>query len=230
MSMRILILLSGRGSNLAALVQAAREQGWPAQVVGVISNRPQAPGLAWAQAQGLASQAVDHQAFESREAFDAALLAACQAHAPDLVVLAGFMRVLGTDFVRHYEGRLINIHPSLLPAFTGLHTHRRALEAGVKLAGATVHYVTPTLDHGPVIAQAAVPVEREDTESSLAERVLQAEHRLLPLAVGWHVRGELELQGGRVHHRRGLPQLLFFPTASTAEAASTGPTRSHIDA
>ncbi len=217
MSTRILILLSGRGSNLAALVEAAREQDWPAQVVGVISNRPQAAGLAWAHAQGLPTQAVDHQAFASRQAFDAALLAACQSYRPDLVVLAGFMRVLGTEFVRHYEGRLINIHPSLLPAFTGLHTHRRALEAGVKLAGATVHYVTPTLDHGPVIAQAVVPVQADDDESSLAERVLQAEHRLLPLAVGWHVRGELDLQEGLVHHRRGLPQSLFFPTSINPE-------------
>ncbi len=217
MSTRILILLSGRGSNLAALVEAAREQDWPAQVVGVISNRPHAAGLAWAHAQGVPAQAVDHQAFASRQAFDAALLAACQSCRPDLVVLAGFMRVLGTEFVRHYEGRLINIHPSLLPAFTGLHTHRRALEAGVKLAGATVHYVTPTLDHGPVIAQAVVPVLADDDESSLAERVLQAEHRLLPLAVGWHVRGELDLQEGLVHHRRGLPQSLFFPTSINPE-------------
>lgn len=217
MSTRILILLSGRGSNLAALVEAAREQDWPAQVVGVISNRPHAAGLAWAHAQGVPAQAVDHQAFASRQAFDAALLAACQSYRPDLVVLAGFMRVLGTEFVRHYEGRLINIHPSLLPAFTGLHTHRRALEAGVKLAGATVHYVTPTLDHGPVIAQAVVPVQADDDESSLAERVLQAEHRLLPLAVGWHVRGELDLQEGLVHHRRGLPQSLFFPTSINPE-------------
>ena len=210
MNMRILVLISGRGSNLAALVGAARAQGWPADVVGVVGNRPQAAGLEWAREHGLHTQVVDHQAFDSREAFDAALLQACTALQPDLVVLAGFMRVLGEPFVRHFEGRLINIHPSLLPAYPGLHTHRRALEHGAKVAGATVHYVTPTLDHGPVIAQAVVPVHAGDDEHRLAERVLQAEHLLLPLAVGWHVRGELELQSGVVHHRRGAPQELFF--------------------
>ncbi|NBQ90882.1 MAG: phosphoribosylglycinamide formyltransferase [Betaproteobacteria bacterium] len=211
MSTRILVLISGRGSNLAALVEAARANGWPAEVVGVISNRPQAAGLQWAREQGFHAQVVDHQAFASREAFDAALLAACQARQPDLVVLAGFMRVLGEAFVRHYESRLINIHPSLLPAFMGLHTHRRALQAGVKFAGATAHYVSVTLDHGPVIAQAAVPVRAHDTEHSLAQRVLQAEHRVLPLAVGWHVKGELQLQDGLVSHRQGASQALYFP-------------------
>ncbi len=215
MNTRILVLISGRGSNLAALVKAAREEAWPADVVGVISNRPQAAGLQWARDHGLSTVALDHQAFETRDAFDAALLAACEAHRPDVVVLAGFMRVLGDGFVRHYEGRLINIHPSLLPAFTGLNTHRRALEAGVKWAGATVHYVTPTLDHGPVIAQAVVPIEPRDTEQTLAERVLQAEHRLLPLAVGWHVKGELHLQNGVVHHRADAAQALFFPDTAT---------------
>lgn len=215
MNTRILVLISGRGSNLAALVRAARVEGWPAEVVGVISNRPQAAGLQWASEYDLPTQVLDHQAFGSREAFDAALLAACEAHRPDVVVLAGFMRVLGEAFVRHFEGRLINIHPSLLPAFTGLHTHRRALEAGVKWAGATVHYVTPTLDHGPVIAQAAVPVLPHDTEQTLAERVLQAEHRLLPMAVGWHVKGELHLHQGVVHHRSAAPQALFFPDTAT---------------
>ena len=211
MNTRILVLISGRGSNLAALVKAAREEAWPAEMVGVISNRPEAAGLQWAGSHGLPTQVLSHQAFATREAFDAALLAACEAHRPDLVVLAGFMRVLGDGFVRHYEGRLINIHPSLLPAFTGLHTHRRALAAGVKWAGATVHYVTPTLDHGPVIAQAAVPVLAQDCEQTLAERVLQAEHRLLPLAVGWHVKGELQLRDGVVRHRAGAQQSLFHP-------------------
>lgn len=210
MNTRILALISGRGSNLAAVVEAAHAQAWKAQWVGVISNRPQAAGLQWARDHGLHTQVLDHQAFETREAFDAALLQSCKALQPDLVVLAGFMRVLGEPFVRHFEGRLMNIHPSLLPAFPGLHTHRRALECGVKAAGATVHYVTPTLDHGPVIAQAVVPVRAGDDEQALAERVLQAEHRLLPLAVGWHVNGELALQSGVVHHRRGAPQVLFF--------------------
>jgi len=211
MSARILILISGRGSNMAALVGAARQQRWPAAVVGVISNRPQAAGLEWARGQGLATQVVDHQAFASREEFDAALLAACQSLCPDLLVLAGFMRVLGESFVRPFEGRIINIHPSLLPAFTGLRTHRRALDAGVKLAGATVHYVTPALDQGPVIAQAVVPVQPDDDEPALAARVLQAEHQLLPLAVGWHVRGELKLETGLVRQLHGRPQALFFP-------------------
>lgn len=208
MNTRILVLISGRGSNLAALAHAALEEAWPAELVGVISNRPQAAGLQWAREHGVPAQVVDHQAFDSRESFDAALLAACEAHRPDLVVLAGFMRVLGEAFVRHYEGRLINIHPSLLPAFAGLHTHRRALEAGVKWAGATVHYVTPTLDHGPMIAQAAVPIQAQDTEQTLADRVLQAEHRLLPLAVGWHVKGDLVLRNGVVHHRNHGQQAL----------------------
>lgn len=210
MNMRILVLISGRGSNLAAMVEAARANAWPAQWVGVISNRPQAAGLQWAQDQGLHTQVLDHQAFETRDRFDEALLQVCSDLRPDLVVLAGFMRVLGEPFVRHFQGRLINIHPSLLPAFPGLHTHRRALEAGAKVAGATVHYVTPTLDHGPVIAQAVVPVHAGDDELSLSERVLQAEHRLLPLAVGWHVNGDLEIQAGVVRHRRHAPQALFF--------------------
>jgi phosphoribosylglycinamide formyltransferase-1 len=216
MNTRILVLISGRGSNLAAIVDAAREEAWPAEVVGVISNRPQAAGLQWARDHALPTQALDHQAFESREAFDTALLAACEAHRPDLVVLAGFMRVLGEAFVRHYQGRLLNIHPSLLPAFTGLNTHRRALEAGVKWAGATVHYVTPTLDHGPVVAQAAVPVLPQDTEQALAERVLRAEHCLLPMAVGWHVRGELVLHNGVVQHRAAARQALVFLDTATA--------------
>ncbi len=220
MSMRILVLISGRGSNLAALVEAARAQAWPAQVVGVISNRPQAVGLQWAQSQGLPTQVLDHQHFASREAFDEALRLACLAHRPDLVVLAGFMRVLGDAFLQHFEGRLINIHPSLLPAFTGLRTHQRALQAGVKVAGATAHYVTPAVDHGPVIAQAVVPVLARDTEHSLADRVLQAEHHLLPMAVGWHVRGELQLQGGCVRHRHGAEQTLFFPDAGVTQAAA----------
>ncbi|MFM8636655.1 MAG: phosphoribosylglycinamide formyltransferase [Betaproteobacteria bacterium] len=223
MSMRILVLISGRGSNLAALVEAAHAQAWPAQVVGVICNRPHAAGLPWAHSQGLPTQVLDHQPYASREAFDAALLSACLDHRPDLVVLAGFMRVLGEAFVRHCEGRLININPSLLPAFTGLHTHRRALQAGVKVAGATVHYVTPSLDHGPVIAQAVVPLLANDTEHSLSNRVLQAEHQLLPLAVGWHVRGEVQLHDGCVRHLKGAAQTLFFPDADLTPAMAAPP-------
>ncbi len=183
----IVILISGTGSNMQALVEAAARERWAerlgARVVAVLSNKPQAPGLAWAKAQGLAAEAVDHQAFASREAFDAELMQRIDRHNPALVLLAGFMRILTPGFVRHYEGRLLNIHPSLLPAFPGLHTHRRAIEAGCQLAGATVHQVTAELDHGPILGQAAVPVLPGDTEQTLAARVLAQEHRLYPQAV-----------------------------------------------
>ena len=203
---RIVILISGRGSNMEALVHACAAQRWPAQVVAVLSNRPEAAGLVWARQQGLATEAVDHRAHASREAFDRALQQAVDRHRPDLVVLAGFMRVLGADFVRHYAGRLLNIHPSLLPAFPGLHTHRRALEAGCKVAGATVHFVTEALDHGPIVIQAAVPVRPDDDERTLAARVLANEHRILPLAVRWFVEGALRIEDGRVRQLRGEPQ------------------------
>jgi phosphoribosylglycinamide formyltransferase 1 len=183
----IVILISGTGSNMQALVEAAARERWAerlgARVVAVLSNKPQAPGLAWAKAQGLAAEAVDHQAFASREAFDAELMQRIDRHNSALVLLAGFMRILTPGFVRHYEGRLLNIHPSLLPAFPGLHTHRRAIEAGCQLAGATVHQVTAELDHGPILGQAAVPVLPGDTEQTLAARVLAQEHRLYPQAV-----------------------------------------------
>jgi len=203
---RIVVLISGRGSNMEALVRACAAQHWPAQVVAVLSNRPDAAGLAWARQQGLATEAVDHRAHASREAFDRALQQAVDRHRPDLVVLAGFMRVLGADFVRHYAGRLLNIHPSLLPAFPGLHTHRRALEAGCKVAGATVHFVTEALDHGPIVIQAAVPVRPDDDERTLAARVLASEHCILPLAVRWFVEGALRIEDGRVRQLRGEPQ------------------------
>ena len=186
-SKNIVILISGTGSNMQALVEAAARERWAerlgARVAAVLSNKPQAPGLAWAQAQGLAAEAVDHQAFASREAFDAELMQRIDRHRPALVLLAGFMRILTPGFVRHYEGRLLNIHPSLLPAFPGLHTHRRAIEAGCRFAGATVHQVTAELDHGPILGQAAVPVLPGDTEDALAARVLAVEHRLYPQAV-----------------------------------------------
>ena len=191
----IIILISGRGSNMEAIVRAAIPG---ARIAAVISNRPQAGGLAFAARHGIATQVVDHTAFADRAAFDAALAEAIDAHAPELVVLAGFMRVLTDDFVRRYEGRMINIHPSLLPAFTGLHTHRRALEAGVKVHGATVHYVTPELDVGPVIVQAAVPVLPDDDEDELAARVLTQEHRIFPQAVRWIVGDRVRLDAGRV--------------------------------
>ena len=191
----IVILISGTGSNMQAIVQAAERQRWAeplprglgARVAAVISNRPGAAGLAWAQAAGIATAVVDHQAHASREQFDAALAQAIDAHdpagRPALVVLAGFMRILTPGFVAHYAGRLVNIHPSLLPAFAGLHTHQRALQAGCKLAGATVHRVTAELDHGEILAQAAVPVLPGDTADTLAARVLTQEHLIYPRVV-----------------------------------------------
>jgi phosphoribosylglycinamide formyltransferase-1 len=207
---RIVILISGLGSNMQAIVRCCAAQRWPARVVAVIANKPVAAGLAFAQAQGIATAVVDHTQFDGREAFDAALAAAIDAHAPDLVVLAGFMRILTDGFVQRYAGRLLNVHPSLLPAFTGLHTHRRAIEAGCKLAGATVHFVTPALDHGPIVAQAVVPVHPGDTPQALADRVLAAEHRLLPQAVRWFVEGQLRIDAqGLVHQLGGADQLLI---------------------
>jgi phosphoribosylglycinamide formyltransferase-1 len=206
---RIVILISGRGSNMEAIVERCAGEGWPARVVAALSNRSDAAGLAWAAARGIATAVVDHRAFTTREAFDAALAEAIDRHAPDLVVLAGFMRILGSDFVRRYEGRLLNIHPSLLPAFPGLHTHRRALEAGCKVVGATVHFVTPELDHGPIVMQSAVPVLPRDDEERLAARVLATEHLIYPQAVRWFVEDKLVLEGGRVRQIDGASQLLL---------------------
>ncbi|MCK0512333.1 phosphoribosylglycinamide formyltransferase [Aromatoleum buckelii] len=192
----IVILVSGRGSNMEAIVRAAIPG---ATISAVISNRPDAKGLEFAASRGIATAVVDHKAFATREAFDKALAEAIDVHRPDLVVLAGFMRVLSDDFVRHYEGRLLNIHPSLLPAFPGLHTHRRALDAGIRIHGATVHFVTAALDCGPVVIQAAVPVLSGDDEETLAARVLAQEHRIYPQAVRWFVEGRLALSpAGRV--------------------------------
>ena len=205
---RIVILLSGRGSNMQSIVERCAAEGWPARVVGVASNRADAGGLAWAAERGIATATVDHKAFATREAFDAELARVIDLWGPDLLVLAGFMRILGAGFVRHYEGRMLNIHPSLLPAFTGLHTHRRAIEAGCKLAGATVHIVTPELDHGPIVAQASVPVLPGDDEDALSARVLAQEHRLYPLAVRWFVEGRLRVDDGIVTQLDGEPQWL----------------------
>jgi phosphoribosylglycinamide formyltransferase-1 len=183
----IVILISGGGSNMAAIVRAAERDRWAerfgARIAAVISNQSAAGGLSLAAVQGIATAAIDHKAFASRNEFDAALAAAIDVHAPTLVVLAGFMRILTPGFVAHYAGRLINIHPSLLPAFPGLRTHQRAIDAGCQVAGVTVHHVTTELDHGPILAQAAVPVLRGDTAAALAERVLAQEHRLYPLAI-----------------------------------------------
>ncbi len=183
----IVILISGGGSNMVAIARAARQQDWPARlgarVAAVISNRPDARGLALAQAEGLATGVVDHKTFDSRETFEAQLAAAIDAHRPTLVVLAGFMRILTPGFVGRYSGRLVNIHPSLLPAFPGLHTHQRAIEAGCRYAGATVHEVTADLDHGPILEQAVVPVLPDDTPETLAARVLTQEHAIYPRAI-----------------------------------------------
>jgi phosphoribosylglycinamide formyltransferase-1 len=195
---RIAIVLSGRGSNMAAIAEACASQRWPARIVSVVGNVPFAEGLARAEALGLPVRVVDHRAEPDRERYDEALVRTLDAEAPDLVVLAGFMRILTGRFVRHYEGRLLNVHPSLLPAFPGLHTHRRALEAGVQVHGATVHFVTDDLDCGPIVAQAAVRVREDDTEDALRARVLRAEHRLYPMAVRWFVEDRLRIRGSRV--------------------------------
>jgi phosphoribosylglycinamide formyltransferase-1 len=204
---RIVVLISGRGSNLEAIVRTARTEGWDARVAVVISNRSDAAGLAWAREQGIDTAVLEHRAWPDRTAYDAALAELVQRHAPDAVALAGFMRILGPGFVDRHADRLLNIHPSLLPAFPGLHTHRRALEAGCKVAGATVHFVTAALDHGPIVAQAVVPVRQGDDEAALAARVLAQEHAMYPRTVRWLLDGELEMRDGRVRHRGGASQL-----------------------
>ncbi|OHC72303.1 MAG: phosphoribosylglycinamide formyltransferase [Rhodocyclales bacterium RIFCSPLOWO2_02_FULL_63_24] len=191
---RYVILISGRGSNMESLLDA----GLPGNCAAVISNRPEAAGLAAAASRGVATRAIDHRGFATREAFDADLAAEIERHAPDLVLLAGFMRILTDDFVRRFEGRLLNIHPSLLPLFPGVRTHAQALAAGVRLHGCSVHFVTPALDGGPIIAQAAVPVQADDDAETLGRRVLAEEHRIYPRVARWFLDGRLRLVGGRV--------------------------------
>ncbi len=205
---QIVILISGRGSNMEAIVRACASERWDARIAAVISNRADAAGLAFAKSHGIATDVVDHRAFASRDEFDAELARRVEASAPDVVALAGFMRVLGAGFVGRFEGRLVNIHPSLLPAFPGLQTHRRALEAGCKVAGASVHFVTTELDHGPIIGQAVVPVLADDTEGSLATRILAQEHVLYPRAIRWLVEETLECVGGVVRHLDGEAQAI----------------------
>ena len=197
---RIVIVISGRGSNMQAIIHAAAAQQWPGCIAAVISNKPDATGLLVAAEAGISTAVVDHRAYADRDAFDAALAQKIDSFAPDLVVLAGFLRILTRDFVHHYHGRLLNIHPSLLPSFPGLATHRQALSAGVKVHGATVHFVTPDLDHGPIVAQAAVSVMATDTESTLAARVLEQEHVIYPQAVRSFIEGRLRIEEGRVVH------------------------------
>ena len=210
------VLISGRGSNLTALLAAADAGQLGARIVGAISNRPGALGLQSAAARGIATRVVDHRQFVERAQFDAALAEAIDAFNPQLVILAGFMRILGETFVRHYQGRLLNIHPSLLPAYPGLDTHRRALADGVRIHGCTVHFVTPALDHGPVIIQAAVPVLDDDDEATLAARVLAQEHRIYPQAVRWFAEGRLQLQDSRVrlHAAQDDTAALIAPSPS----------------
>ena len=208
---RIVILISGRGSNMEAMLKTRL----PAEIVAVISNEPTAKGLVTAQAQHIATAVVPHRAFADRAAFDAALAAEIDRHRPDLIVLAGFMRVLTEGFVARYASRMVNIHPSLLPSFPGLHTHRRALEAGVRVHGCTVHFVTPGLDSGPIIIQAAVPVLAHDTEDTLSARVLEQEHRIYPQAVRWLCEGRVTLGAN------GVVTITHFSAASGALVSPT---------
>ncbi|HSC62862.1 MAG TPA: phosphoribosylglycinamide formyltransferase [Caldimonas sp.] len=205
----IVILISGRGSNMEAIVRACADERWDARIAAVVSNRADAAGLAFAAERGIATEVVDHRAFTTRDAFDDALAERIERHGADIVALAGFMRILGAAFVRRFDGRLVNIHPSLLPAFPGLETHRRAIEAGCKASGASVHFVTAELDHGPIVAQAVVPVLAGDDEAALSARVLAAEHRLYPRAIAWLVADRLERRDGIVRHRDGVSQLLL---------------------
>lgn len=195
---RVVVLISGRGSNLQAIIDARHAGKLPIELCAVISNRAHADGLANARAAHVESSVIDHRDFPDRESFDRKLMQQIDRHRPNLVVLAGFMRVLGEEFIDHYAGHLINIHPSLLPAFPGLHTHERALAASVKEHGATVHFVTRDVDGGPIIIQARVPVRVDDTPQSLAHRVLVEEHRIYPLAIRWYAEGRLRLSKGKV--------------------------------
>lgn len=195
---RVAVLISGRGSNMMALVEAAKAPDYPAEIVVVISNRPDAAGLAWAKAQGIPALGLDHKRYESREHFEGQLQSVLAASHVDLVACAGFMRLMTAPFVEKWRDRMLNIHPSLLPAFKGLETHKRALDAGVKIAGCTVHLVRAEMDEGPIIAQAAVPVLDGDTEETLAARILHQEHRIYPVALAWIASGQARVAGNRV--------------------------------
>jgi phosphoribosylglycinamide formyltransferase-1 len=201
----IVILISGRGSNMEAIVRALEAEKWPARIAAVVSNKADAKGLLYAQAHGIATAVVPSKDFASRAEFDAALQQVVDSFAPDLVVLAGFMRILTAPFVEHYAGRMLNIHPSLLPLFPGLSTHQQALDAGVLEHGATVHFVTAELDHGPVVAQARIPVHPGDTPDILATRLLVEEHKLYPYAVRLFVEDRISIENGEVRIRQGAP-------------------------
>jgi phosphoribosylglycinamide formyltransferase 1 len=218
----LVILISGRGSNMEAIVRACAHEAWSARIAAVIANRPDAAGLAFAASHGIATAVVDHRQYPDRASFDTALAQTIDGYAPDLVVLAGFMRVLTEGFVQHYSGRMLNIHPSLLPSFPGLKTHQGALDAGCRVHGATVHFVTPTLDHGPIVAQSAVPVRTGDDAATLAARVLKTEHTMYPRAIRWFLEGRLALDGERVTLTPPEPQWLFLDDANETQAHTAG--------
>ncbi|MFZ9496812.1 MAG: phosphoribosylglycinamide formyltransferase [Polynucleobacter sp.] len=205
----IVSLISGRGSNFEAIYKAAQAKSWDVRFTGLIANQPEAKGLALAKSVGIPTAVIDHRAYPSREAFDRALMQQIDAFSADLVVLAGFMRILTPGLIEHYEGRMMNIHPSLLPRFPGLHTHERALAAGDRVHGATVHFVSAGVDEGPIICQSEVPVLPTDTPSELAARVLKTEHQIYPLAVEWFIQGRLQITGNRV--RVDPPELQYIP-------------------
>jgi phosphoribosylglycinamide formyltransferase-1 len=211
--LKVGVLISGRGSNMAALIEAARAADYPAEIAIVVSNVAAAPGLETARKAGIATAAISHKAFPDRESFDRAVSAELEKHGVGLVALAGFMRIQSTWFPTHWKDRIINIHPSLLPSFKGLHVQQQAIDAGTRISGCTVHFVTPELDAGPIIAQAAVPVLACDTADSLAARILRQEHRLYPLVVRWFAEGRLSVSGSQVTVA-GVPEgatLLFSP-------------------
>jgi len=211
--LKVGVLISGRGSNLAALIEAARDPGYPAEIACVVSNVASAAGVANARQAGIATTVIPHKDFPDRESFDRAVSAELEKHGVGLVALAGFLRIQSPWFAQHWAGRIINIHPSLLPAFRGLHVQQQAIDAGVRVSGCTVHFVTPELDAGPIIAQAAVPVLAGDTADTLAARILRQEHRLYPLIVRWFADGRIGLKDGKAEVA-GVPQgatLLFSP-------------------
>ena len=222
---RVAVLISGRGSNMASLIEAAKEHSYPAEITVVISNQPDAPGLARAQAQAIPTAVVDHRPHgKDRAGFERALQAVLEAHRVELVCLGGFMRLLTPQFVLHWQGRMLNIHPTLLPSFPGLDPHGQALNAGVKISGATVHFVVPEADAGPIIAQAAVPVRDDDSAETLAARVLAVEHRLYPLALRLVAEGRVKIMGGRCLIEGAPPAegALIVPEAERSQAGKGG--------
>lgn len=221
-SCRLVVLISGRGSNMQTIVHSAREQAMPASVCAVIANKADAKGLQWAREQGIETRLVSHRDYASRGEFDQALMRVIDAYQPDYVLLAGFMRVLTPEFVEHFNGRLINIHPSLLPAFPGLHTHQQALDMGVQWHGCTIHFVTPMLDCGPIVAQGAIPVYSDDTPDSLADRVLQIEHRLYARVVAWLAEGRVSLDSAQRVRVRGIASRSFVMAPENSDSIVSG--------